>query len=323
MSSKNPEPLLSDEEQQALLGALRSEADAGREAVDAELPSPERALQGALSALEVQAKTFTKNTRRLFLVNTQYMGQVTVNTPEVRPHKNVLERLSEGSAIGQLKYQNRPAGMVVIGGKLTAFLLEKRLGASLEDGEDEEVEVHPRESLSSVDRRLLAPVISDFAKNLVCEGAKTDVDVLKLTNILSSKKDLAVTPDFEPFVHFSAAVTLPFNIEDEVHFVFPTQIAVELFLCEGKVDAHAPVSASDRAQVAERIALTEVELVVVLGILKSTVGQVLALKEGDVVRLESVPQNPVDVRVEGVTVLRGMPGVNHGNLAITATSVGA
>ena len=60
----------------------------------------------------------------------------------------------------------------------------------------------------------------------------------------------------------------------------------------------------------------EVEVVAILGRTTTTVRALLALERGSVLRLDSAPERPVDVRVDGVTVLRGMPVVKDGNLAI-------
>ena len=67
---------------------------------------------------------------------------------------------------------------------------------------------------------------------------------------------------------------------------------------------------------AARLAFAEIELVAVLGTRRSFVGEVLAMDVGQVLRLDSVPGQPLSLQVEGVTKLRGMPVIHHGNLAV-------
>jgi flagellar motor switch/type III secretory pathway protein FliN len=61
---------------------------------------------------------------------------------------------------------------------------------------------------------------------------------------------------------------------------------------------------------------TTVDVSVVLGEALSSIAEVLALEEGDIVRLDGVPGVASELRVEGVRVLFGEPVVAHGNIAV-------
>jgi flagellar motor switch protein FliM len=82
-------------------------------------------------------------------------------------------------------------------------------------------------------------------------------------------------------------------------------------------------SAIDRARMTSALFGTDVELVAVLGELHSTVRELLALRAGDVLRLESTPEEPLDARVGDTIVFHGMPAVRRGNLALQVTALSA
>jgi len=66
---------------------------------------------------------------------------------------------------------------------------------------------------------------------------------------------------------------------------------------------------------------TEVNVSVELGKSSWRVRDVLRLREGDVVRLNTGPQNPVPVMVEKVPKMLGIPGVIAGNRAVQVTEL--
>lgn len=66
---------------------------------------------------------------------------------------------------------------------------------------------------------------------------------------------------------------------------------------------------------------TEVQLVAELGITVKTIGQILDLDENDIVQINSGPQDPVKILVEGIPKYFGMPGVVKGNRAVQVTDL--
>ncbi len=61
---------------------------------------------------------------------------------------------------------------------------------------------------------------------------------------------------------------------------------------------------------------TEVNLVAELGMTVRTIGQILEMEKDDIVKINTGPQDPVKIKVEGVPKYRGTPGVIKGNRAI-------
>jgi flagellar motor switch protein FliM len=61
--------------------------------------------------------------------------------------------------------------------------------------------------------------------------------------------------------------------------------------------------------------------VVQAGATQITVHDLLKLKVGDVVRLNTSPHNEIDVLIEGLVKLKGRPGVSSKKKAIQVTKV--
>ena len=71
-----------------------------------------------------------------------------------------------------------------------------------------------------------------------------------------------------------------------------------------------------RDQLADLLRDTKVNLVAELGKTIRTIGQILEMDTDDVIKIDTGPQDPVLIKVEGVPKFFGMPGVIKGNRAI-------
>jgi flagellar motor switch protein FliM len=91
-----------------------------------------------------------------------------------------------------------------------------------------------------------------------------------------------------------------------------------------KLDEKTPEpvkSNGDRGRMAARLALAELEMVVVLGRAATSVRKVLSLNVGDVLRLDEAPTAPLQLFVEGQKKMLGSPVVSHGNIAVEVTEL--
>jgi flagellar motor switch/type III secretory pathway protein FliN len=79
-------------------------------------------------------------------------------------------------------------------------------------------------------------------------------------------------------------------------------------------------TALDRTRMLECIRGARVRCTAVLGQTSSTIGHLLVLEAGDLLRLDGAPDQPIDIRVGDTTVLRGKPVLQHGNLAVQVSS---
>lgn len=76
-----------------------------------------------------------------------------------------------------------------------------------------------------------------------------------------------------------------------------------------------------RSQLTVLLRDTHVNMVAELGKAVHTIGQILELEKDDIVKLNTGPQDPVMIRVEGVPKYLGMPGVVKGNRAVQITAL--
>lgn len=77
----------------------------------------------------------------------------------------------------------------------------------------------------------------------------------------------------------------------------------------------------DRRALERHAAAIEVEAVAIFGRAQMTLGGVVELEEGSVIRLDGSPGAPMEVRVGDVPVLSGEPLVRRGCLAIEVRSL--
>ena len=66
---------------------------------------------------------------------------------------------------------------------------------------------------------------------------------------------------------------------------------------------------------------TQVGLVAELGRTVNTIGQILGMEKDDVIKLNTGPQDPVIIKIEGVPKYLGMPGVVKGNRAVQVSAL--
>lgn len=76
-----------------------------------------------------------------------------------------------------------------------------------------------------------------------------------------------------------------------------------------------------REQLTHLLKDTQVKIVAELGMANHTIGQLLELETDDVVQLNTGPQDPVVIKVEGMPKYLGIPGVLKGNRAIQITQL--
>ena len=69
-------------------------------------------------------------------------------------------------------------------------------------------------------------------------------------------------------------------------------------------------------KIASAIQGSDVTMSVELGVTEVSARAVLALKVGDLIPIETRPDDPLAVYVEGIHVMTGVPGVSRGNNAV-------
>ena len=317
MSLEGSEPLLSQEETNALLEAMRSGSE-GTSVEALDLTSAERPLRDALATADGCARALAEAVDKLMLRASGCSSSTEELPAEIIPYKVVRSAIPQGSAIVPFRGADGSLGVMTIGPQLVAFILDRRMGAPL--GKD--LPTEPRTLLSVLDRRLLEPfalsVVELFAKHW-CDDPKA----FPSGPVLSQPADLPMLPQFEPLLQLVFRVTPTGMAGDQVVLALSSGIVSR---AKGagprpvEIAQSAPTTA-DRTRMVAAIGGTDVDAIAILGQHHSTVREVLALRLGDVLRLESTPEEPLDVRVGDKTVCRGMPLIRRGNLAVQISSL--
>jgi len=316
------EPILSNEESSALLDAMQGDDRRRSNPVveTADLTAPERHLRNALRRADKAVQQVARAVGRHLLQSVGVPATTAEQPAEIAPMSLVSSTLEPGSVVAPLATSGSPfAGLVIVGPLLGAFYLDRRLGAPARDDQDGS-EIHPREELSVVDRRLAAPFLSHLVETFNVHWSGHGGS-LRAQGALRSYEDLPDQPGVEPVLRMTVRVSFA-GVSDEV--VLCLNAGAVRDTTGEELQGSGPVRAAlpgDRARLAAGLAHTAVEAIALLGAVQMNVREVLELDVGDVVRLDTAPASSTPVRVDGVVVLEGRPVVSHGNLAIEVSDV--
>ena len=317
MSLEGSEPLLSLEETNALLDAMRSGSEGTSTVETLDLTSAERPLRDALGTADNCARALAEAIDKLMLRASGCSSSTEELPAEIIPYKVVRSAIPQGSAIVPFRGADGSLGVMTIGAQLVSFILDRRMGAPL----GRELPSEPRTMLSLLDRRLLEP----FARSVVELCAKhwcDDAHAFPTGPVLSQAADLPMLPQFEPLLQLVFRVTPTGVAGDQVVLALSSGIVSRSKGASRPAEIiQAAPSPADRTRMTAAIHGADIDAVAILGQHHSTVRELLALRTGDILRLESTPEEALEVRVGDKTVFRGMPVVRRGNLSVQISSL--
>ncbi|MDH5671864.1 MAG: FliM/FliN family flagellar motor switch protein [Myxococcales bacterium] len=315
MSGDANEPLLSAEETTALLDALRVGME-GEEPVDeADLTSPERRLRDSLSKADGVSRILAEHTDRFFLRLANFSTSSEEQPAEIVPYKVVKNSIEPGSAVLSISTRGGSSALLVLGPLLVSFYLNRRLGAPLRL--DEEEKAPPRTELSTLDRRILLPLLVALVEAFA-EPWCDDPKALTPEEILTDMTNLPALTQFEPMLQVSLRVALTPLISEQVMLALSAG-AVRDTLPRHKPRKHRSTP-GDQERLCARLREAMVDMVAVLGQTDVTLRDVLMLRKGDIIRLDKAPEVPLELRIDDTTVALGAPVILHGNLAIEVSA---
>ena len=316
MSVDGVEPLLSLEETNALLDAMRSGSEDTGAVELLDLTSAERPLREALTTADTCARSLAEAMDKLMLRTTGCSSSTEELPAEIVPYKVVRGAIPQGAAIVPFRSNDGSLGVMTIGGQLVSFILDRRMGAPL--GRD--LPLEPRAMLSTLDRRLLEPfttsVVELFSKHW-CDEARA----FPAGSVLAQAADLPMLPQFEPLLQLVFRVTPSGVPGDQVVLALSSGIVSRAKPPTRNVEIKTVANPADRGRMVAAVRGTDIELIAQLGQQHATVRELLALRAGDVLRLENTAEEPLVVRVGDRPVFRGNPVVRRGNLAVQVLEV--
>jgi flagellar motor switch protein FliM len=311
MSEASFEPLLSSDETEALLHAMRNNSANTQGAREVDLGSPDSLLRAAQQHAELIVRDFASETRGILRRMMGSAQSVREGNVDVMPFNVFAASIVPGSTVAVLSGEEGVEALLVVGAELTARVMRKKLGSPLPA--PEAPPETPRTALSGVDRRL----IRAFLQEELDAFRKTwgPLFTATITEIPAKANELPRMSQFESLLRVPVVVNLGNDMADEIG-LFMTVKAARLPKPAEPAKKPEAVGSKDRRRIAAQLSHAEVEVVAVLGRAESTIRQVLALEVGDVIRLHDSPDTPLRVSVEGQPKFVGTPVIQHGNLAI-------
>lgn len=288
-------PLLSEEESAALFDAIRSGAMDGHATRPASLGSAEEPRRRAQRRLDELAPLAAAELRDALLRAGIVPENIEASPSEVHPLESFTGHVASAAAVWTVRAGAEAVARVVLEPSLVTALLERRLGATDAVAGVRAIERAPSalelRVLEPVARAACARIVTPFVSEELVLGPPGRPGELGSPLAPCAVVTLLLTPRRgEP-----ARVQVALLASSLGHDVGKTQIG---------------------ARLRDVLPDVEVELAAVLGAASSTVRALLLLERGSVLRLDGTPDRPIEVRVDGVAVLRGMPVVKNGNLAI-------
>ncbi|HEY6877730.1 MAG TPA: FliM/FliN family flagellar motor switch protein [Polyangiales bacterium] len=321
MSEGGYEPLLSSDETDALLQAMRNGAPGGSSsAKEVELGSADQRLRKSLSRADDVAREWAVEVRKIFRRMLGISASVRETTTDIVPYSVSQQAVAPGSCVCVLKAADGSPCFLLMGPGLTGFVLNRRLGGGTDTsaapvGED------MREFLSPLDRRIVRPFCEEVLQAM-CAIWGSDQVQLSIVELLGRPIDMPRLGQFEPLLRLPLTVNfgLATQANEELTLLFSGNSINSPHTEEAPAEA-APMASGDRALMLARLSFAELELVAVLGHAQSTVRNVLSLNVGDVLRLDEAPSSPLTVFIEGQKKMIGVPVVSHGNIAVEVTQM--
>jgi flagellar motor switch protein FliM len=306
------QPLLSAEETAALLDVMRSSDKSFQQVQRAEIGSPERYLRGAVLHADQCARAVSHQFSKLAI---RYSGSqlAAEDLPtEIVPYKMVAATFSRGSIAAFFKTRETGFALVMLGPSLVAFLLDRRLGAPLDT--ERPSQVSPRHALSLLELRLIEPFAITIAETFFDSWCKNS-RVARFERLIPDIESLPVIADFEPLLQVRLRIPSPYCAPDTVTIALSSAAARDTLPRE-KTERGVSTSPEERARLIASLREVTVKTVAILGEMPTTLGAVLALKVGDVIRLDNAPAQPLKLHVRGQAVAMGVPLVQYGNMAM-------
>ncbi|MGE0792314.1 MAG: FliM/FliN family flagellar motor switch protein [Sandaracinaceae bacterium] len=309
MFGQNDEPLLSDEETSALLDAMREEEkSAESEVAKTDLGSPEGPMREALGRADAALTAIGGAARTQLLVQTARGIEMELLPCEVVPRDVFVGALDQNAVVYDVVHKNDSMGLLSVDSSLGRYILERSMGAL-----EEEPPGAAAKEFSDIDRTILEPFPRAVMRALSASFLSGRALTLALHDEGVTAKGAA---RFEPLMR------LAIRFSTGAHRVGEVLIALNA----AAVAASSPTTEAQkaknqrprdaRAQMERSVTSATVELIAVLGRAPSSVGQLLELAAGDVLRLDTGPHETVSMCVGDVELARGVPVVVSGNLAI-------
>ncbi len=285
-----------------------------------DLTSQERIIRGRMPTLEIIHQRFSRTFRSAISSMLRRVVDVALVSTDMIKFGEFLKTLPVPTSLHIYKMEPlRGFALVVLETKLVFALVDVLFGGSART----HVKVEGRD-FTPIETYIIKRIVLKLLEDL--HAAWRPVHEL---NIEYSRSE--VNPQFAGIVPPSdlvVVVTFEMEIEDQqgnLSFCIPYSMIEPI-----RAKLHAGFQ-SDRLEIdhawlnrlQERIMGAEVDLVSLLGEAMIGAGDLMKLKEGDVIPLKTGAKDEVEILVEGVAKFKGRPGAMQGKTALEITELKA
>lgn len=182
--------------------------------------------------------------------------------------------------------------------------------------------VEPRNDLAArgftqAERGILRHVVAIFSRALKTAWAEIADVELELTRVATDPRHAALYEPSEAMVELGVRVEWG-EVEGHIRMTLPTSFLgqFEDALSRTATPNHLKTEMGNVDQMKRSLSEVDVELAVILGRAGMNLERLLTLEVGDVLRLDTDPDQPLVICVEDVEKLFGHPTLLHGNIAV-------
>lgn len=303
------EPIFSPEETQALNDALLAGAQ-GHEAqavMEIDLTGGERPLRAAQPLIDKMGGQLAAAWRRTLATSCRFSAEVMWEPSEIITFRELRRTLEAGTTVGRLEAVPSAAPvLLLLGAQFGSVVLDYGFGGTGEDNSSLRFR-EPTTLERNFLRRLCILLASDVTTSLREEA-------LELSFLhLEGKSDFSTL-----MPEGTALLLVPFKLR-----FAGVQDYVSLAFTVGAVDSisrpptkeQVNLEAAPDSNLVHRLQNWPLTVSAELGHCSLTVGDILELTPGTVLRLESLARDPVPVLLNGMPKLIGRPIVSDGGLA--------
>lgn len=304
--------VLSPEESQALMDALR-EGDNPREGaavVEIDLVGGERPLRGAQPAVEKLGAPLAATLRRTLAATYRISCDVSAEATEIIPFGEVRRRIEDGTVVGRI--ESLPSGapmLLMLGPEFVAAVTDFGFGGNGESTPpltDREPTALERNLLRRLSMLLTADVENVWRR-------EADVD-LSFLRIEGSNDIGSLLGDGTPLL--LAPFKISFNQATDQLMLALSAGSVDMLARAQARDVVPATRTVDQELWEEHLRKWPTRLSADLGRCHLTIGEVLALEEGSVLRLDAMASEPISVLVNDVVKLKAQPVISNGSMAL-------
>jgi flagellar motor switch protein FliM len=301
-------PLLTHEELAALREGMQSSSMASVE--DVELTGVDRVLRKHAPTLDRRLLKFADGAQAT-LGRALRAGCRLVNRPfelvGPRAAIDIMPRFVVCVAV-----QNRDGvrlGVLALDPILTFAVIERAFGATLVKADAEGGWQVERTQLTEIEQRTLAPTIDELMKALAAAVAQTNAPSNPTFTGVIDASARELPQDLETMVLWRASVDYGIDRGELALLLFP--VATEVFA--GRT---APARTERPEWLTQHVVRMDVEISAELGRATLSVAELVALRPGDVLKLDRRQSDVVPVRVGGCARFVGRPSQQNGAYAV-------